>query len=73
MEELLEVGFNLAQDGKLRRGLPSPLQFAVMAQEFRDEIALPPIVRPVLSVLAPVARRLGYTARYGLPEAQDAG
>jgi len=73
MEDLLEVGLNLAHDGKLRRGLPSPLQFAVMAQEFRDEIGLPPLIRPAMAMLAPVARRLGYTARYGLPQAREAG
>ena len=73
MEDLLEVGFNLAKDGRLRRGLPSPLQFAVMAQEFRDEIGLPPHLRPALAVLAPVARRLGYSARYGLRDAPGAG
>ncbi len=68
MEDLIEVGLNLARDGKLRWGLPSPLQLAVMASEFSDEMKLPGPVKPLMSVLAPVGRRLGYRARYGLPD-----
>jgi quercetin dioxygenase-like cupin family protein len=68
MEDLIEVGFNLARDRKLRRGLPSPLQFAVMADEFSDEIGIPGLMRPALAVLAPMGRRLGYRSRYGLPD-----
>ena len=72
MEDLLEAGFNLARDGKLRRGLPSPLQFAVMADEFRDEIGLPGLLKPALAILAPIGRRLGYRPRYGLPDVPTA-
>ncbi|MFC6824200.1 cupin domain-containing protein [Halopelagius fulvigenes] len=69
IESFFETMFGLARDGKTdRRGIPSPLQSAVLAREFRDEIRPPavpgPAVNALTSVLAPVGRRRGYRARY---------
>ena len=61
--------FGLAQDGKTNaRGLPSMLQLAVLAREFRDVIQFtrpPQVVQAVLfGMLAPLARLLGYQGSY---------
>ncbi|RDI72301.1 cupin domain-containing protein [Halopelagius longus] len=69
IEAFFETMFGLAQDGKTdRRGIPSPLQSAVLADEYREEIRPPvvpgPAVNALASVLAPVGRRKGYRARY---------
>jgi quercetin dioxygenase-like cupin family protein len=73
MEAVFESLAALAAQGKLdRRGFPSPLQGAVIAREFKDELApardpdipfgwLPlPVLRLLLRVLAPVGAALGY-------------
>jgi hypothetical protein len=78
MEAVFESLAGLAARGKLdRRGFPSPLQGAVIAREFRNELApardrnipfgwLPlPVLRFVLLVLAPIGKALGYTATAG--------
>lgn len=68
-ELLIGMLFGLANDGKVdRKGRPSPLQGAVIAQEFADVIVFtrpPPVVQKVVfAVLAPLGRRLGYRAIY---------
>jgi quercetin dioxygenase-like cupin family protein len=75
MEAVFEFVAALAARGKLdHRGFPSPLQGAVIAREFRRELApardpsirfgwLPlPVLRFLLLVLALIARALGYRA-----------
>jgi quercetin dioxygenase-like cupin family protein len=75
MEAVFESLAGLAARGKIdRRGFPSPLQGAVIAREFRDELApardpntpfgwLPlPVLRFLLLVLSPIGKALGYTA-----------
>ena len=64
-----ETAYGLARDGETNdMGLPRPLQLAVLADEFRDEIrlaALPgPLYRAAAAALAPVGRLAGYRARY---------
>jgi quercetin dioxygenase-like cupin family protein len=61
--------FGLAQDGKTNaRGLPNPLQLALLVREFRDVIRFtrpPRVAQAVLfGVLAPLARLLGYQGSY---------
>jgi quercetin dioxygenase-like cupin family protein len=68
-ERMIANLFGLANDGKVdAKGRPSPLQAAVMAQEFADVIVFtqPPqaIQRAMVDVLAPLARFLGYKATY---------
>jgi mannose-6-phosphate isomerase-like protein (cupin superfamily) len=68
-EELLETWIALARDGKLnKRGFPNPLQAAVMAHEYRDEVyaARPPLAvqKAATAVLAPLGRLVGYRAPY---------
>ena len=63
-----ETLFALAQRDELdAKGMPRPLQLAVMVPEFGDEIrpASPPwpILKTLTAVLAPVARRRGYRPR----------
>jgi quercetin dioxygenase-like cupin family protein len=69
-ETMFETLFGLARDGKTdAQSRPNPLQFAVIAQAFKDE-ALPaePKDRLLLGVLGPllalVGRLLGYKAVY---------
>lgn len=69
LETFFETTYGLAREGKTdRRGLPRPLQFAVLADEFREEVyfaAVPRSVQMALaSALAPVGRLAGYRARY---------
>ena len=70
-EDFFETFCGLAGDGKAnKKGLPrNPLQFAVMAHEFRREFALPaPAARaiggPVLAVLAWLGRLTGLKPTY---------
>ena len=76
-ETFFETFFGLAADGKVNaKGLPNPLQMAVLARAFRREMQLPPPQGWVLGLLAvalaPIGRLLGYRARYekysGLPD-----
>jgi quercetin dioxygenase-like cupin family protein len=73
METVFECLAALAAQGKLdRRGFPNPLQGAVIAREFKNELApardpnipfgwLPlPVLRFLLLVIAPVGAALGY-------------
>ena len=68
-ETFFETFFGLARDGKVgRNGLPNPLQMSVLARGYTREMALPPpaqwILGPLSVVMAPLARALGYRARY---------
>jgi quercetin dioxygenase-like cupin family protein len=64
-ESLIETMFTLAAEGKTnRKGLPNPLQLAVIAQAHFDTVRLPfpPVAlqRAALAVGAPLGRALGY-------------
>ena len=66
---MLETLFGLARLGYTNaKGMPSPLQLAVFAQEFSDVIVFrspPPAVQRILfGALAPIARARGYRATY---------
>ena len=70
-EDFFETFCGLAADGKANaKGLPrNPLQFAVMAHEYRREFALPTrgaraVGGPVLAVLARLGRLGGLRPRY---------
>ncbi len=69
METLFETTFGLARDGETdRRGIPAPLQAAVIADEFSEELVLAfvpaPLQRAGVAALAPLGRLAGYRARY---------
>lgn len=69
IEAFFETAFGLASEGKANRwGLPGPLQLAVLADAFQDEIyfaGVPfPVQRALSSALAPVGRLAGYRVRY---------
>jgi quercetin dioxygenase-like cupin family protein len=58
-EFFFETFFAWAAEGKTnRKGLPSPLRFAVLAREYRDEVRLP-IPYPVQWLIATPAAGLG--------------
>jgi quercetin dioxygenase-like cupin family protein len=64
-ESLIETMFTLAAEGKTdERGVPGPLQLAVIAREHFDTVRLPfppePLQRAALAVGAPLGRMLGY-------------
>ena len=66
---LIETLFGLARLGHVNaKGMPSPLQLALVGQEFSDVIVFrkPPVAlqRALFAVLAPIARRRGYRATY---------
>jgi quercetin dioxygenase-like cupin family protein len=66
-ESLIETMFTLAVEGKTdERGLPGPLQLAVIADAHFDTVRLPfppaPLQRAALAVGAPLGRMLGYPA-----------
>lgn len=69
-EAFFENFFGLAKDGRVdpKSGMPQGLQLMALGREFRHEMALPPPIGPVLSVvaavIAPIARLLGYRGRY---------
>lgn len=68
-ETLLETMYGLSRDGKTNaKGMPKPLQMAVLAHAHRREMAFagPPVAlqRALLGVLAPIGRLRGYRARY---------
>lgn len=68
-EEVLEVFYGLARDGKTDdHGVPNPLQLAVIGQEYWDDnhvTSPPPVVQKLLfAVLAPIGRAFGYRAHY---------
>jgi quercetin dioxygenase-like cupin family protein len=66
---MIETLFGLARLGHVNgKGMPSPLQLALFAQEFSDVIVFrkPPeaVQRVAFGILAPIARRRGYRATY---------
>jgi hypothetical protein len=69
-EAFFESYFALANDGKVSpmSGMPGGLQLLAIGHEFRHEMAPPPpaawALSPALSVLGPLAKRLGYRGRY---------
>ena len=69
-QHFFETLFGLARDGKAdKRGRPNPLQIAVIALEYKDEVqpSLPMdrlLFGALLPILAPIGRLLGYKARY---------
>jgi len=68
-ETFFETFFGLAKDGKVaRNGLPNPLQMAVLARAYKDEMAAPApakwVLDPLLMLLAPIGRAIGYRPRY---------
>lgn len=67
LETILQTVFGLARDGKTsKKGMPNPLQGALLALEGETFMARPPVPmqKALVAVLAPVARLLGYRARY---------
>jgi quercetin dioxygenase-like cupin family protein len=78
METFFETWFGLANDGKLdlRTQLPSFLQMALLAHDFRREITVPGltgvVTRNMGRVLAPLARARGYRSRYARYSGTDA-
>jgi quercetin dioxygenase-like cupin family protein len=68
-ETFLETFFGLAMDGKTdRKGLPNPLQLAVLMRAYHDEIRLarPPaaVQTAMFAPLAIIGRLLGYRGSY---------
>jgi mannose-6-phosphate isomerase-like protein (cupin superfamily) len=68
-EQMATTMFGLAQEGKTnKKGMPNPLQLAVISQEFADTVQFmspPPwIQRLLFGVLAPLGRALGYRGIY---------
>jgi len=68
-ELMISTLFGLANDGKTnKKGVPNPLQMAVIAQEFADIVQFmnpPPFMQNVLfGILAPIGRWRGYQAIY---------
>jgi hypothetical protein len=66
--DFFETLFALAGEGKLdAKGMPRPLQLAVMVPEFADEIRPTsppwPLLRAASALLAPLARSRGYSGR----------
>jgi quercetin dioxygenase-like cupin family protein len=64
-EELLETMFALARAGRTnRRGMPSPLQMAVIMRDHLDETCAPliplDVQRALVNALAAIGRRRGY-------------
>jgi quercetin dioxygenase-like cupin family protein len=69
MEQMVITLFCLAQDGKTnKKGVPNPLQMAVIAKEFADIVVFlnpPPWIQRILfGILAPLGRLAGYKAIY---------
>lgn len=69
LEEIIKNLYGLAQDGKTNsKGMPNPLQGAILAREFDDVVYFtkPPraVQRLVFGPLAAIARALGYKGSY---------
>ena len=61
--------FGLANDGKTNtKGMPHPLQLAVLGKEFQDVLLFTsppiPVQKIVFTLLAPIARLMGYHGSY---------
>ena len=66
---MIETLFGLGREGHVNaKGMPNPLQLALLAQEFSDVIVFrkPPrqVQRFVFGALTPIAKRRGYRATY---------
>jgi mannose-6-phosphate isomerase-like protein (cupin superfamily) len=66
---MIETLFGLGREGHVNsKGMPSPLQMALMGREFSDVIVFrrppPAAQRVVFGALAPIARARGYRATY---------
>ena len=77
-EQLLETMYSLAADGKTnKKGMPNPLQLAVIAKAHFDDVRLPfPPVwmqRTGLALGAPLGSLLGYKPAYQPGVPGDAG
>ena len=77
-EQLLETMYSLAADGKTnKKGMPNPLQLAVIAKAHFDDVRLPfPPVwmqRTGLALGAPLGSLLGYKPAYTPGAPGDAG
>ena len=77
MERLFETAIALAEQGRtLRSGVPKPLELALFAREFEDEVqaAFPPrwVQRAALAPLAWLARLRGGALRVPAPDAAAA-
>ena len=69
IETFFETFFGLAADGKVgKNGLPNPLQMMVLARDYNRELGIAPpakwVLDPIVMLLAPVGRALGYRGRY---------
>jgi mannose-6-phosphate isomerase-like protein (cupin superfamily) len=67
--QMIETLFGLGREGHVNtKGMPNPLQVALIAREFSDVIVFrrpPPALQGVLfGALAPIARMRGYRATY---------
>lgn len=66
-ETAIETLFGLARDGRTNsKGMPNPLQGALLASEYGTFYPWPPIPvqRVLVTAVAPIARLLGYRSRY---------
>lgn len=77
-ERLIETMYGLAADGKTnRKGMPSPLRLAVIANAHFDDVRLPfpPqwMQKAGLALGAPFGRMLGFGAAYDRREREAAG
>jgi quercetin dioxygenase-like cupin family protein len=68
-EDFFETMFGLASEGKTnRKGLPNPLQLAVLMREYEDELRLarpsPGLQKVLFGPLAVAGRLLGYRGSY---------
>jgi quercetin dioxygenase-like cupin family protein len=66
---MIETLFGLGREGHVNsKGMPSPLQLALLGREFSDVIVFrrppPALQRAVFGVLAPIAHARGYRATY---------
>ena len=69
LETFIETVFGLARDGKTnKKGMPNPLQAAILLHEYSDEMQLadvPVVAQRLLAMLvAPIGRLFGFKGRY---------
>lgn len=69
MEQLLQTSVALAEEGRTNtKGMPKPLDLALFAHEFKDEVTGPFLPgwlqRMMMAPLAWIARKRGHGARY---------
>jgi hypothetical protein len=74
-QTFIETVYGLIRDGKVNaRGIPVPLQMAVIAWEFRKDVVFTAIPAPARLVVLPVAAAIGRLRGYRpwYPEYTDA-